>query len=141
MGDYILIEGDTVQFDSSFVPPAAVMVQPGKLTGSGPATIGGKKICVQGDEGDVSVPCSYTTLTHSVPGTGYLEIAELATDQVATKTNTGDKAVLLRGKKFQAQFRVEVGAKEPPPKNTPDTATTYKGTGSFITTNTLFQGT
>jgi len=140
MGDYILIEGDTVQFDSPFAE-AAVMVQPGKLTASGPATINGKKICVQGDEGDVSVMCSYTTITYSVAGTGLLKIFQLATDQIASKTNTGDKAVLLRGKKFQAKFEVKVGAKAPPPSNTPDATVMYLGTGSFITTNTLFQGT
>jgi hypothetical protein len=35
--------------------PATVIVQPGKLEGSGPATVGGNKICVDGDESKVSV--------------------------------------------------------------------------------------
>ena len=140
MADYILIEGDTAQFDQAF-PGANVVLQPAILTASGPATIGSKKICVQGDEKKVSVMCSYTTLTHTIPGIGFLKIFQLATNQVASKMNTGKKAVLLRGQKFQAIFEVKAAALEPPPTSGKDPALTYFGTGSFVTTNTLFQGT
>ena len=51
MADFVLIEGDQTIFMPNF--GAAVVVgslQPGNLTGSGPATFNGKKICIDGDE-------------------------------------------------------------------------------------------
>lgn len=107
MADFILIEGDTVSFLPSF-GAAVVVPQPGKLGGSGPGTLKGKKLCVEGDEGDVSVAgCTYMTPQYCIPGTGTLKIASLAGDQKAKKTNTGGKAVLLKGKKFTAKFEVQ----------------------------------
>lgn len=141
MADYILTEGDEALFDSAFVG-AAVVVRPGKLVGSGPATIEGKKICVQGDEMKVVVEgCTYTTMIHPTSGVGTLTIFQLAANQKATKTNSGNNPVLLRGDKFQAQFEVKSAAKQAPPANTPDTSKIYLGTGSFNTKNSLFQGT
>jgi hypothetical protein len=141
MADYILIEGDKALFDAAFAP-AVVKVRPGTLVGSGPATIGGKKICVQGDETKVVVEgCTYTTITHPIDGVGTLTIFALAADQKATKTNSGDKAMLLRGHKFTAKFEVKSKAMQPPPASGTDPLTIYFGTGSFNTTNSLFQGT
>ena len=40
MTDFVLIDGDQVIFMPAF-SPAIVVVQPGKLAGSGPATVGG----------------------------------------------------------------------------------------------------
>ena len=74
MEDWILVDGDTVLFVPSF-GVATVVVQPGTLKGSGPSTYAGKKACVDGDEGDVSVPgCMYTTPQYSIPGSGTLKI-------------------------------------------------------------------
>lgn len=141
MADYILIDGDEVLFDSAFAG-AAVVVRPGKMVGSGPATIGEKNICVQGDETKVVVEgCTYTTTIHPTLGVGTLTIFALAANQKAIKTNSGDKAVLLRGNKFQAQFEVKSAAKQAAPANTPDPLKIYYGTGSFNTKNSLFQGT
>lgn len=144
MADVILIDGDTVSFLPSF-GAATVVPQPGKLQGSGPATISGKKICVDGDETKVSVAgCTYMTPQYCIPGTGTLKIASLAGDQKATKTTTGGKAVLLQGKTFTAKFEVQSPAKQPPPgpgSPIPDPTPQYSGSGMFISTNTLFQGT
>src|SRR4051812_14648195 len=104
MADFILIDGDIVLFMPAF-GAAIVVVQPGKLAGSGPATIGGKNVCVDGDESKVSVPgCMYMTPQFSIPGTGTLKIQALAANQKATKTNTGGKAMLLKGGNFIAKF-------------------------------------
>ena len=139
MGDFILMEGDKAIFDQTF-GVAIVGVQPGTLVGSGPATINNKKLCVEGDESKVSVPgCTYNTPTFPTAGIGTLKIAALAGNQIATKTNSGDKPVLLVGSKFQAKFEVIAPASDP--AGVSDTATEYPGTGSFTTTNTLFQGT
>ena len=49
MPDFILLEGDKANFLPNF-GAAVVVVRPGDLKGSGPATLTGKKICVDGDE-------------------------------------------------------------------------------------------
>ena len=143
MSDLILIEGDKANFLPNF-GQAVVAVQPGELAGSGPATLNGKKLCVDGDEKDVSVPgCTYITPQYSIPGTGTLKIAALADDQIAEKTNTGGKAVLLKGSTFTAKFEVQSPAKQPPPgpgSPIPDATSEYSGSGSFITTNSKLRG-
>ena len=142
MSDFILIEGDRAVFLPTF-GAAIVVVQPGDLKGSGPATINGKKICVVGDETRVAVPgCSYMTPQYSILGTGTLKIAALAANQRATKTRTGGKAVLLKGGSFTAKFEVQSPAKQPPPgpgSPIPDATPEYTGSGTFVTTNTIFE--
>ena len=144
MSDFILIDGDQASFMPNF-GAAVVVVRPGILQGSGPATFNGKNVCVEGDESNVSVPgCMYVTPQYSIPGTGTLKIDSLAGDQTATKTNTGDTAVLLKGSTFTAKFEVQSPAQQPPPgpgSPIPDATTQYSGSGSFITTNTKYQGT
>ena len=144
MSDFILVDGDSVVFLPAF-GAAVVVVQPGKLAGSGPASVGGKKICVDGDESKVSVPgCAYMTPQYSIPGTGTLKIAALAGDQKAKKTNTGGKAALLKGGNFTAKFEVQNPAKQPPPAPgppIPDATPQYSGNGMFVTTNLKVTGT
>jgi hypothetical protein len=143
MGDFILREGDKAIFDPAF-GVASVVVQPGDMKASGPATIQGKKLCVAGDEARLSVPgCMYTTATHPIPGQGTLKILALGGDQTAKKTDSGGKHVLLKGTTFQAKFEVQSPAQQPSPWGgppIPDPVAMYLGIGRFITTNTLFQG-
>lgn len=144
MTDYILLHGDKANFLPNF-GPATVVVRPGDLQGSGPATLNGKKLCVDGDEKQLSVPgCMYFTPQYSIPGTGTLKIASLAGNQKATKTKTGGKAVLLKGGNFTARFEVQSPAQQPPSgpgSPIPDPTPQYSGSGMFITTNFKFQGT
>lgn len=141
MNKLILIDGDKAIFLPTF-GAATVVVQPGTLQASGPATIGGKKICVDGDETKVAVAgCAYVTAQHSIPGTGTLKIAALAADQKAKKTKTGGKAVLLKGSQFTAKFEVQSPAQQPPPgpgSPVPDAAPQYSGQGSFTPGNSKF---
>jgi hypothetical protein len=143
MPDFILVEGDKAIFAPTF-GAAIVAVRPGNLKGSGPATLNGKKICVDGDEQQLSVPgCTYVTPQYSIPGTGTLKIAALAGNQKARKTQTGSKVVLLKGGTFTAKFEVQNPAKQPPPAPgppIPDATPQYSGNGTFVTTNTKFQG-
>jgi hypothetical protein len=143
MTDFILLEGDQVTFMPTF-GVAIVAVRPGNLRGSGPATLQGKKLCVDGDEKQVAVPgCLYTTPLYSLPGTGTLKIAALAANQKAQNTHTGGKAVLLKGNNFAARFEVQSPAQQPPPvpgPPIPDPTPQYSGQGMFVTTNTKFQG-
>ena len=142
MSDFVLIDGDQALFLPAF-GAAIVVVQPGKLAGSGPATINGKAICVDGDESKVSVPgCSYMTPSHPIPGVGTLKIAALAGNQKATQTKTGGKPVLLKGAMFTAKFEVQSPAQQPTPSGpVPDGAPQYSGQGQFVTTNTKVNAT
>lgn len=144
MADFILIDGDQVDFITAF-GAAAVTVQPGKLSASGAATLSGKKLCVEGDEKNVAVPgCSYVTPQYSIPGSGTLKINALGGDQKAHKTQTGGKAVLLKGSQFVALFEVQSPAQQPPPgpgAPIPDATPQYFGQGSFVSANSKFQGT
>jgi hypothetical protein len=141
MSDYILIDGDKARFMPSF-GAATVVVRPGTLTGSGPATLNGKKLCVAGDESSVSVKsCVYTTPSYPIPGTGTLEIESLTYGQTARKTRSGSTAVLLVGGSFKARFMVQNPAKKPTAAGpVPDATPQYSGTGGFITTNRKFTG-
>jgi hypothetical protein len=147
MADFVLLDGDTVMFLPTFDPGATVVVLPGRLKGSGPATLGGKKLCVVGDEGSVEVKgVQYFTGQYSIPGTGTLSIEALADDQKAKKSNTGGTALMLKGGNFTATFKPDpppACAKQPPPgpgSPVPDSTPQYSGKGMFVTTNTKFKG-
>lgn len=142
MTTHILIDGDQAVFLPAF-GAAAVVVQPGRITGSGAATLGSKALCIAGDESSVSVAgCTYSTPQYSTPGTGTLTVSALGGDQKATKTRTGGTAVLLVGSSFTAKFSVQCPAKLIPPSGSPvpDSTPEYTGTGFFVTTNTAFRG-
>lgn len=136
MGDKVLTDGDMVAFMPMFTP-AIVVVQPGRIPGSGPAVIGGRKICVDGDEGKVSVPgCAYMTPSHPIPGIGTLKIASLAADQKAGTVKTGGKQVLLKGSLFTAKFEVQSPAQQPTAAGpVPDATPQYSGQGQFLPVN------
>lgn len=142
MADYVLIDGDKAIYNPSF-GAATVVVQPGKLQGSGPATLSDKKMCVAGDEKSAKVQgCTYVTASHTIPGTGTLEIASLAGDQTATKTSTGDTKLMLVGSTFTASFSVQSPAQQPTSAGpVPDPAPKYSGSGKFVTTNSKLKGT
>lgn len=144
MSDFIIIDGDQAIFLPAF-GAATVVVQPGQISGSGPATVDGKAICIEGDESSVEVPgCTYMAPPYVIPGVGTLKIDSLASDQVAQKTCTGGTAVILAGSQFNAKFEVQSPAQQPPPgpgSPTPDSTTQYSGNGMFQTTNTKFKGT
>jgi hypothetical protein len=134
--DYVLVDSDKAIFQPNF-GAATVVVQPGKLQASGPAKLGQRKLCVAGDEQSVSVPgCSYTTPTHSIPGSGTLEISGLASDQQAQKANHGRKRLLLVGSQFTARFKVQQPAQQPTASGpVPDATPLYSGRGRFSTSN------
>lgn len=141
MPDLILIDGDKAIFQPTF-GPAVVVVKPGDIKAKGPATLKGTKVCLDGDEKSVCVPgCVYMTPQFSVPGTGTLKIDRLAANQIAKKTNSGGKPVLLKGGSFIAKFEVQSPAQMPPLASTPDATPQYSGSGTFVTTNTKYNGT
>lgn len=141
VADFILVDNDSVQFLPNF-GMAIVVPMPGKIQATGKSNATGKKMCVAGDEKKVQVSgCAYTAGQYSVPGVGTLKIQALAADQQARHTNSGGKAVLLKGKQFEAVFEVQTPAQMPPPASTPDSTPLYSGKGMFITTNLTVKGT
>ena len=140
--DHVLIDGDQAIFLPMF-GVATVVVQPGRLRASGQAKLGGKALCIVGDESSVSVPgCMYMTPIYVIPGVGTLEIAKLADDQQATDSCNGGTALMLRGTQFDARFKVDTAAQMPPPgpgKPIDDTLKQYDGKGLFVTTNVKFR--
>lgn len=133
MSDVVLLDGDQVVFLPMF-GAAIVVVQPGKLSASGPATVQGKKVCVDGDEGQVQVPgCLYMTPSHPIPGSGTLKVLALAPNQRAQHCQTGGKPMLLKGGQFQAKFEVQSPAQQPTPGGpVPDPVPQYVGQGLFV---------
>jgi hypothetical protein len=144
MADFVVIDGDMAQFLPSF-GMATVVVQPGTMRGSGPATKEGKALCLAGDEANLQVPgCTYMTAQHTIPGVGTLGIQALAGDQQTVKTTHQGKALILVGGQFQAKFAVSAPAMQPPPglgSPIPDATPQYSGQGMFVTTNSSFRAT
>ena len=144
MSDRVVIDGDLAVFTPSF-GAATVVVRPGTMRGSGPATKGGKKLCLAGDERNVQVPgCAYTTPQYSIPGVGTLTIKGLAGDQTTGSTTHRGTPLILVGGRFEARLTVQSPAMQPPPAPgppVPDSAVEYQGQGSFMTTNLTFKAT
>ena len=142
MADSILIDGDDVEFAKIFGVAQITVTKPGKLEGSGPATIDGKNICVDGDESNVEAECTYMTPVYSTPGQGKLKIQKLAGNQKAKKTQSGGKPVLLKGFMFQATMEVSTKAQlQTPSGPQQDAMPQYMGIGMFKTQNKNIKGT
>lgn len=141
MPDFVILEGDMAIFVPAF-GAAIVVVQPGVMPASGKSTASGKKICVEGDEAELSVPgCVYMTPQYNIPGTGTLKIDSLGSDQKTKKTKSGDKAIIIKGSVFNAKFEVQTPAQQPNPPGPPipDSSPQYSGKGNFQTTNTKWK--
>ena len=137
-----LLDGDLVNFLPSF-PPAIVVVQPGMLKATGGDPVFGRKMCVEGDERLLMVPgCAYMTPQYSVPGVGTLTIQLLHPSNVARKTRSNGKKVLLKGAPFIARFQVTAPAMMVMPggPQVPDSMAFYTGSGSFTSVGSTKQG-
>lgn len=141
MLDYILVDGDIVNFNPTF-GLATVVVRPGTLTASAVSKLRGKAMCVEGDEANVSVVgCAYIAGAFTIPGSGTLKIDALGSDQVARQTKVSGQPVLLKGTTFTAKFEVQIPAQQPSSPPVADPNIQYPGgTGSFMTMNQTWQG-
>ena len=141
MEDSVILHGDQVTFLPAF-GAAIVVVRPGAMEGSGKMTVNGKKVCVRGDEKQLSIPnCMYTAGSFVTPGMGTLQISALGPDQLSKKTQLDGKPLVLKGSNLVAKFVVKTPAQQPPappaiPNPVSDPMPEYPGSGSFITTNT-----
>jgi hypothetical protein len=131
--------GDQAIFLPAFAPATIIFAPPGILTGSGPMTLAGTRLCVAGDEGSVSVTGMYNTPVYTIPGSGTLTISALALDQLAATSKTGSAKLMVKGSLFTAKFSVQSPAMQPPPGPSPpipDATPEYSGQGMFQTANT-----
>ena len=90
--------------------------------------------------------CDYTTATHDQAGKGTLKIKALASDQLAAKSYSGKKAVILKGSQFEAVFEVMVPAMDTAPVSSggppiPDPTPFYPGKGQLIPANQTIKAT
>ena len=138
--DFVILSGDQAIFDSSF-SPAMVIPVPGTISASNQAKVNQISVCVEGDESTViAAGAAYTSGSFVTPGVGTLTIESLGSDQTAQNANSGDKALILKGSQFRAKFQVSSPAMDPSSGTpVPDPVSTYNGTGSFITTNTVLK--
>jgi hypothetical protein len=138
--DFVLLDGDQALFQPAF-GAAVVVVRPGVLRGSGPATVNGKAVAIDGDEASAAVRgCLYQSAAYPIPGTGTLEVATLAGDQRSQTSRAGDQPLLLVGGTFTARFRVQAPAQQPTPSGpVPDPLTEYSGRGQFLTSNRILR--
>ena len=138
VGTPLLLTGDLAVFPTAL--GAAVVPAPlsAPMAGSSTLSVAGKPVCVAGDEAKVSIVCTYTVGTFTVPGAGTLTITALASDQSSQVLATpGGKAVLLARAKFTAKLQVTTPAQAPPGAVPPaDTVPIYTGQGEFQSSNT-----
>ncbi len=135
--DFIIVTGDMIQVTIS--PPAIVpqLMAPVPLVGtSQKVSIGGKLICLEGDElpPALKAPMPYTAPPYVTPGTGTLQLTLMPTNKTIQTEN--GKKILIKGATFTAKFNVQTPAQMPTPTGpVPDPVSVKPGTAQFITTN------
>ena len=148
LNDVVKVD-DMIEFASNF---GAATVIPSGLSkvveGDAAASIGGKKYCSAGSEGDVQglieplKNCVYTTTQYTNPGTGTLDIKALDSGQLSdTCEISSNKKAILKGSEFEAVFTVDAPASDnaQPKPNFDTPQNKYDGKGKFITINSKFQ--
>lgn len=148
MEDFVILNGDTVQFIPQSFQPALLTMSTAFITAAqlspvmaGFFTVNGRIPCVEGDEQRaVVVNCSYTSGPYQIPGFGTLRIETLPPVNYAQNTRIGGKRVLVKGSPFPARFDVVTPAQLPPTPPAfapvPDPMPFYRGLAMFMTSNT-----
>lgn len=133
MSNLVVIDGDALTFNPQF---GAITITPPpqpRISGSGEASIEEKKVCIVGDEGQVSFIVDYIRPPFvALPGKGTLTIKKLASDQQAAfVTAPAPASMILVGSQFTTQFQPITPAQDPQGK--PDTdLNAVTGVGAFI---------
>ncbi|MGL5389080.1 MAG: hypothetical protein ACRDCA_24970 [Serratia sp. (in: enterobacteria)] len=140
MSNLVVIDGDGLTFSPLF---GAITITPPpqpRISGSGEASIEGKKVCIVGDEKQVSFTVDYIKPPFvTSPGNGTLTIKALASDQQAAFAMAPAPApIIVVGSQFTTQFQPVKAALDPQGK--PDTdlkavtgVGTFNNSQSFVT--------
>lgn len=131
MSNMVIIDGDELKFNPQFGSNTVTPPPRPRISGSGEASIGDKKICMVGDEKQVSFTADYIKPPFTAtPGKGTLTIKQLASDQ-RVEFATAQTPVIVVGSRFTAQFQPTKPAQDPQGK--PDTdLSPASGSGTFI---------
>ncbi|RUL79070.1 hypothetical protein EKH80_03055 [Dyella choica] len=129
-----MIDQDQLKIDSAFGHRmVTITASPAVIRGSGQATVGGKKVCIAGDESKVNLNATYTAPGFANSGVGVVTIVGLDASQLAPGCTSG-AALITRGgagAKFNALLTVTTPASNPTPPGGADPATPGMGTGEF----------
>ncbi|CAI1195136.1 MULTISPECIES: hypothetical protein [Serratia] len=131
MSNLVVIDGDALTFNPQFGALTITPPPQPRISGSGEASIGGKKICIVGDEKQVSFTVDYIKPPFvASPGKGTLTIKALASEQRA-EFATAPAPMIVVGSQFTTQFQPTTPAQDPQGK--PDTdLSAVTGVGTFI---------
>jgi hypothetical protein len=136
MGTPIVITGDTAEFPANCCSGATTGPISVPISGTGKATVGGKAICLVGDEAKVIVPSfPYFTSASPTPGTVKISIQALDQPQNSQAAFSGPprKAAILATSKFTVLMTVVAPATNP--AGAPDPLAMFTGKGEFKTSN------
>ncbi|EOX8980482.1 hypothetical protein ACPW6J_003618 [Enterobacter hormaechei] len=138
MSSLVVIDGDALTFNPQFGDITITPPPRPRISGSGEASIGGKKVCIVGDEERVTFTVDYIrTPFVASPGKGLLTIKKLAPDQQAASAKAPAPApMILVGSQFTTQFQPTVPAQDPQGKPDPNMGPA-QGTGTFINSQTF----
>lgn len=137
MSNLVVIDGDALTFNPQLDAMITITLPPQpRISGSGEASIEGKKVCIVGDEKQVSFTVDYIKPPFvASPGKGTLTIKALASDQQA-KFAMAPAPMILVGSQFTTQFQPTKPAQDPQGK--PDTELkAVTGVGTFINSQTF----
>lgn len=137
MGTPIVVTGDTAEFPANCCSGATTAPLSIPISGTGKATVGGKAICLVGDEARVIVPAHpYFTSASPTAGTVKVTIQALAQPQNSQAAFSGPprKAAILATSKFTVLMTVVTPATNPT-TGAPDPLVTFTGQGEFKSSN------
>jgi hypothetical protein len=136
MSNLVVIDGDVLTFNLQLGAITITSPPQPRISGSGEASIEGKKICIVGDEEQVSFTVDYIKPPFvATPGNGTLTIKALASDQQAAFAMAPAPMILV-GRQFTTQFQPMKPAQDPQGK--PDTdLKAVTGVGAFINSQTF----
>lgn len=136
----ILVDGDEAMFGAT-IGAATAVPRSGILVGTANVRIGGKPVCVLGDENQVMVSGINYSQGGFVGGNGLLQVNNFLPQQHGVTVKVGGKPVLLQGNQFIAKFTPQIKAMQPAgPSMIPDPIPLYIGPAPVLGKNTLVTG-
>jgi hypothetical protein len=116
MSARIVTDGDTVNFKFAETPLASNQFSPDptqhEITGSGHATINGKKVCTAQDANTFVYTFTYITGAFTIPGNGTITITKASTAAYITSPDAAD-ALLVDAPSFEALVQFQAPATNP----------------------------
>jgi Contractile injection system spike tip protein len=130
MSSFVLIEGSTIVFEPMFGTRQVVLLAPATMVGNGEATIGGRRMCVVGDEKRMQWQAQYFIPGYT-PGAGLVSIELLDGSQMAPCVMSGTPLILV-GQQFTARFSPSAPAVMSAPPYAVDPTFPSMGRGCFM---------